>query len=195
MRKLPVTVVSVGLLVAATALVAPSVQAQPRAAPPPGPPTQQVELADPLPLPVTGSVEVSNLPATREPVMITDFVTCPTNGFGCQTGDLYTVPDGKVLTIESVSFLITTNSTEPDVVAPFVSTVWNGTGVQFEIGAFSETARLGGSTGVMAISQNLTLYASPGTGVGAGYLRERGSSGQFDYTISVDISGYLEPVG
>ena len=53
----------------------------------------------------------------------------------------------------------------------------------------------GGSTGVMVLSQNLTLYASPGTGVSAGYLRERGSSGQFDYSISVDISGYLEPVG
>lgn len=157
-------------------------------------PTTPVEVVSPVPLPVQGTVNIANMPPAREPVVLTDFESCATNGFSCGNSVLYTVPAGKRLTIESVSFFITKNSTQPDVIVPFLTTTLGGSTIQFELGSFSEASAIGGQTGVIIVSDDVTLYADPETTVRYGFLREVSSSGQFDYNLAADVVGYLEPV-
>ncbi len=177
--------------------------------PNPVPPGRQVEIVAPLPLPVdasiSGSVEVNNFPATqnvagtvnvanlppaREPVQISVFYGCNTNGFGCGT-DVYTVPSGKRLVIEYVSMIIG-SVTQPDTVAPRIRTELGGNFVEHELGVTSEITNVGGFANIV-IGQNVKLYADPGTVVRGSFRREKGIS-QFGYDLSVKISGYLETV-
>ena len=190
---LSIIMVLVAVTLVSGFMLAPMAQAQENLAEP-DPPGRLVELAAPLPLPVTGSVNVSNLPPAREPVQFYFSHYCPTNGLGCGYVTMYTVPSDKRLVIEYVSFRIS-QLTDPDVLAPSIQTSVGGTLVPHTLGISSDvvTGLGGGSDGTVVFAENVKLYADPDTNVQAGFTRTIGVS-DYGYFMSISVSGYLEAV-
>ena len=163
------------------------------------PPDWMVELVGPLPLPITDDVAITNseplnvqiVPA-REPVQVDFNLICNAPRRSCSSA-IYTVPAGKRLTIEFFSMEIS-NITDPDKVAPFVTTTLGGEAVGHQLGLYTEMSVAGSEPGFhFNISENVKLYADQNTDVFVGFDRERGET-KFFYKVYAGISGYLEAV-
>lgn len=186
-----------------------------------GPPTVfNTEIIAPLPLPVTGSVEVpngidanvTNFPVTqdvrvtnsdplnvqivpaREPVQVGGQSKIIVNEFNNTTSPLtYEVPAGKRFVIEFVSvraFYLSGTNNPDEQMDGALYLELDGEAHLFTLERFSEVQ---GTTGIknQVLSQSLHLYADPGTTVRFHVYREDPTE---EVLLNQSISGYLEAV-